>query len=86
MKYIITESQNIRLQLLRRDMKIKNLISKYIERTRTNPVMVGGIVIAELSNELGVDNDSPDFDLIASFIRKNYTDYINELWSQKKEK
>jgi hypothetical protein len=76
MKYIITEEQNLRLKLIRRDQAIKELISLYSKRPLTNFHMVLEQIVVNLSNTFGIGWESKTFYFLKSYIKENYSDYI----------
>ena len=86
MKHIITERQEDYLKrwnkfemfMKRRDTDIKELISKYSNRPRTNKHRVLDDVLVELSNMNDVDNESEKFDWMYQYLNDNYFDYIEK--------
>lgn len=86
MKHIITERQENYLKrwnkfqtfMLRRDTEIKQLISKLSRRPLTNIAMIMDTVLANLSNELHIDEDDERFDWIYHYLKDNYSDYVNK--------
>lgn len=94
MKYILTETQEEYLKkwnkfqrfMVRRDAEIKELISKLSKRPLTNLHMVMSNVIAELANELEIDENDDRFDWIHIYLYDNYRDYgENEVYKNYKD-
>ena len=82
MKIIITESQNFILKAVRRDEEIRELISKFCKRRRTNYHFVMNEVLVELSNEFGIDLDDekqlPSYLSLKSYIKNTYGELIKK--------
>ena len=92
MKYLITEHQNdylerwkrFRILMLRRDGVIKELISKYAKRPRTNPYAILENVVVELTNTMNVDNEGELFDWIYLYVKDNYSELIEEMYEDER--
>jgi len=90
MRHTITERQEDYLKrwnkfqtfMLRRDAVIKELISKYSNRPRTNKHRVLDDVLVELSNMNDVDNESEKFDWMYQYLNDNYFDYIEKIFEK----
>jgi len=78
MKFIITEEQNVKLRVIRRDAEIKELISKFSKIPLTNFYMVLEMVVAELSNIFNIDDESEIYYWLKSYIKDNYSDFIKK--------
>ena len=91
MKYIITERQEEYLErwskfrrfMMRRDTEIKELISIYSKRPRTNPAMVLENVLVKLANDNYIDSEGELFQWVYFYLQDNYYDYINKMMSGK---
>ena len=92
MKYLITEQQNdylerwkrFRILMLRRDGVIRELISKYTKRPRTNPYAILENVVVELTNTMNVDNEGELFDWIYLYVKDNYSELIEEMYEDER--
>ena len=78
MKFIITEEQNVKLRVIRRDAEIKELISKFSKRPLTNFHMVLEMLVVELSNIFKIDDESEIYYWLKSYIKDNYSDFIKK--------
>ena len=86
MKFIITEKQEEYLErwskfqrfMMRRDTEIKELISIYSKRPRTNPAMVLENVLVKLANDNYIDSEGELFQWLYHYLRDNYRDYVKQ--------
>lgn len=92
MKYLITEQQNdylerwkqFRTLMLRRDGVIKELISKYAKRPRTNPYAILENVVVELTNTINIDNEDELFDWVYLYVKDNYSELIEKIYEEER--
>ena len=70
--------------MLRRDGVIRELISKYTKRPRTNPYAILENVVVELTNTMNVDNEGELFDWIYLYVKDNYSELIEEMYEDER--